>query len=59
VANAHPTVVEQATAQVRRNGTTDRLYLARGGFLGMNGNYSAGILEGMGHFHADALRVLG
>ena len=59
VANAHPAVVEQATAQVRRNGTTDRLYLARGGFLGMNGNYSAGILEGMGHFHADALRVLG
>jgi sucrose-6F-phosphate phosphohydrolase len=59
VANAHPAVVEQATAEARQNGTADRLYLARGGFLGMNGNYSAGILEGMGHFHADALRELG
>lgn len=59
VANAHPAVVELAAAEVRRNGTADRLYVARGGFLGMNGNYSAGILEGMGHFHAEALRVLG
>ena len=58
VANAHPAVVEQAAAAARHNGTADRLYLARGGFLGMNGNYSAGILEGMGHFHADALREL-
>lgn len=32
---------------------TDRLYLARGSFLGMNGNYSAGILEGVAHFHPD------
>lgn len=59
VANAHPAVVAQATAEARTNGTADRLYLARGGFLGMNGNYSAGILEGMGQFHADSLRELG
>jgi hypothetical protein len=59
VANAHPAVIKLASEEVRRNGMEDRLYLARGGFLGMNGNYSAGILEGMGHFHADALRVLG
>ncbi len=59
VANAHSAVVELAAAEVRRNGTADRLYVARGGFLGMNGNYSAGILEGMGHFHAEALRMLG
>jgi len=26
------------------------LYLAHGGLLGMNGNYSAGILEGVVHF---------
>ncbi|MCP9835247.1 HAD-IIB family hydrolase [Cyanobium sp. Aljojuca 7A6] len=58
VANAHPAVVEQATETARRKGTADRLYLARGGFLGMNGNYSAGILEGLGHFHADALSEL-
>jgi sucrose-6-phosphatase len=58
VANAQPAVVALALAEARRNGTANRLYLASGGFRGMNGNYSAGILEGMGHFHADALRVL-
>lgn len=58
VANAHPDVVAQATVAARHQGTANRLYLARGGFRGMNGNYSAGILEGMGHFHADALREL-
>jgi HAD superfamily hydrolase (TIGR01484 family) len=31
----------------------DKLYLAHGGFLGMNGNYSAGVLEGVAHYHAD------
>jgi hypothetical protein len=52
-------VVEQATAEARRLGTAEHLYLARGGFLGMNGNYSAGILEGIGHFHGHALSELG
>ncbi|ATX80130.1 hypothetical protein Ga0123461_1717 [Mariprofundus aestuarium] len=33
--------------------TASSLYLAHGGFLGMNGNYSAGILEGVAHFHPD------
>jgi hydroxymethylpyrimidine pyrophosphatase-like HAD family hydrolase len=59
VANAHPDVVELALAEVRRNGMADRLYVAGGGFRSMNGNYSAGILEGMDHFHSEALRVLG
>jgi HAD superfamily hydrolase (TIGR01484 family) len=58
VANAHPDVAAQAVAESVRLGTQDRLYLARGGFLGMNGNYSSGILEGIGHFHADAVREL-
>lgn len=30
------------------------LYIAQGGFLGMNGNYSAGILEGVAHFRPEA-----
>lgn len=30
-----------------------KLYLAKGDFLGMNGNYCAGILEGVAHFHPD------
>ena len=32
-------------------GTTSALYLAHGDFHGMNGNYAAGILEGLSHYH--------
>ncbi len=32
-------------------GNADLLHLAKGGVLGMNGNYAAGILEGVLHFH--------
>ena len=48
VANAD-TDIRARVAQV----PSDKLYLAHGGFLGMNGNYSAGILEGVAHYHAD------
>lgn len=50
VANADSDVVEQAQTQALQQGTMKSLYLAQGGFLGMNGNYSAGILEGVSHF---------
>lgn len=53
VANADSEVIEQAQAQARQQGTMKALYLAQGGFLGMNGNYSAGILEGVAHYHPD------
>lgn len=46
VANAQDTVRAEATA--RANPAT--LYLASGGLFGMNGHYSAGILEGLVHF---------
>jgi HAD superfamily hydrolase (TIGR01484 family) len=55
VANAHPDVAAQAMVASIQKGTTKRLYLAQGGYLGMNGNYSAGILEGINHFYAEAL----
>jgi len=53
VANAERGVAEQAQALVRQNRTSGSLYLAQGGFLGMNGNYSAGILEGIAHYHPE------
>ncbi len=56
VANAHPSVRQRARSEACRSGTSADLYLAKGDFLGMNGNYSAGILEGIAHFHPDALR---
>lgn len=51
VANAHPAVREEAVRVSNERGLAARLYCARGGFLGMNGNYAAGILEGVAHYH--------
>jgi HAD superfamily hydrolase (TIGR01484 family) len=51
VANAHASVRAEALRLAQERGFADRLYCARGGFLGMNGNYSAGILEGVVHYH--------
>jgi sucrose-6F-phosphate phosphohydrolase len=45
VANADGEVKKQA--EQAHKGT---LYIAEGGYLGMNGNYSAGILEGVAHY---------
>lgn len=48
VANAHPDV----SAAARRS-ADDRLYHAGGGYLGMNGCYAAGVLEGIAHYFPD------
>lgn len=50
VANADESVRRQAVALARAHGHPELLYLARGGWAGLNGNYSAGILEGLAHF---------
>ncbi len=46
-------LVANASDDVRRDALAfdGDLYLAQGGYLGMNGNYSAGILEGLVHYH--------
>ncbi|MDD2915075.1 MAG: HAD-IIB family hydrolase [Gallionella sp.] len=49
-------LVANADAQIRQlvaNGA-GCVYIARGGYLGMNGNYSAGILEGLAHYLPEA-----
>ncbi len=50
VRNAPPEVREEAERRAAESGRADRLYVARGGFLGMNGNYAAGVLEGLAHY---------
>lgn len=50
VANAQESVREAAVAGAVNSGHGSTLYLARGGLGGMNGNYGAGILEGVAHF---------
>lgn len=56
VANASSEIRQRAQQEARERGTEDRLYLARGGFCGMNGNYAAGILEGVAHYHPRTAR---
>jgi len=59
VANATETVRDEALRLAQFKGTGQKLYLARGGYRGMNGNYSAGILEGAVHFHPEVDGWLG
>ena len=50
VRNASEDVCRQAIEIASRKGNEFTLYLAEGGFMGMNGNYAAGVLEGLTHF---------
>lgn len=50
VANAGAEVQAQARETAAAKGHSEDLYIARGGLLGMNANYAAGILEGLVHF---------
>jgi HAD superfamily hydrolase (TIGR01484 family) len=54
VGNAEPSVRAAARAAARAAGYPDRLYLASGGYREMNGNYAAGVLEGLVHFVPEA-----
>jgi HAD superfamily hydrolase (TIGR01484 family) len=58
VANASEVVRTAALQQATAQGHSAALYLAHGGFQGMNGNYSAGILEGLAHFLPASLDFL-
>lgn len=59
VANSQPDVRALADRLSREAGHADRLYLAQGDFMGLNGNYSAGILEGIVHYHPDTVAWMG
>jgi HAD superfamily hydrolase (TIGR01484 family) len=51
VANAQPEVQAEACRRSEQAGWPDRLYVARGGYLHLTGNYSGGMLEGIAHYH--------
>lgn len=59
VANSQPQVRELANKLARDSGHADRLYVARGNFNGMNGNYAGGMLEGIAHYHPDTVDWMG
>jgi hydroxymethylpyrimidine pyrophosphatase-like HAD family hydrolase len=50
VANATDEVRHDVVREAKASGNADAIYLAKGGFNGMNGYYSAGILEGVVHY---------
>ncbi len=54
VHNARADVREEALSALKAKGMAKRLYLAQGEFLGMNGNYAGGVLEGLTHFVPEA-----
>ena len=47
-----------AIKHAKVNDETNSLYLAKGDFLGLNGNYSAGVLEGVVHYMPDFKKFL-
>lgn len=54
-------LVANADQEVRaavKEAAPDALYVAKGGFLNMNGNYSAGILEGIAHYRPELLPII-
>ncbi len=50
VANASNEVKQQALRLASEHGHPSQLYIARGGLHHLNGNYAAGILEGLAYF---------
>ncbi|MBI1195119.1 MAG: HAD-IIB family hydrolase [Gammaproteobacteria bacterium] len=59
VRNAAHEVRDAAVKALEEQGMRDLLYIARGDFMGMNGNYCAGVLEGVRHFIPEAGEWLG
>ena len=51
VANSQPAVRELASRLAGEAGHSRQLYIARGNFMDMNGNYSGGMLEGIAHYY--------
>lgn len=53
VNNANPELKKQISLEAKAANNLENLYLAQGDCLGMNGNYSAGILEGILHYYPE------
>jgi len=53
VANAHLEIKEKIQSEMNQVGLKDSIYIAQGKSSKLNGNYSAGILEGIFHYFPD------
>ena len=59
VANAHEDLKKSLLDDPQTSQSIPNLYVAKGDFLGLNGNYSSGIVEGICHYHPEYLTLLG
>jgi len=55
VANCSEDVRLEAISKAKAGGELENLYIAHGGLLNMNGNYAAGMLEGIAHYHPETI----
>lgn len=59
VKNASDEVRREALEGASHHGLSETLYVAHGDFMGMNGNYAAGVLEGLAHYVPDVKPWIG
>jgi sucrose-6F-phosphate phosphohydrolase len=58
VRNAADEVRQEAIVRLSRRLLTNCLYLPEGNFYGMNGNYAAGLLEGLVHYIPETAKLI-
>jgi hypothetical protein len=58
VKNAMDEVRKEAIEMLSDKHMIHRLYLPRGNFGGMNGNYAAGVMEGLVHFFPEIKKIV-
>jgi sucrose-6F-phosphate phosphohydrolase len=58
VKNAMDEVRKEAVEKLSDKHMLNRLYLPEGNFLGLNGNYAAGVIEGLFHFFAETEQLI-
>jgi sucrose-6F-phosphate phosphohydrolase len=58
VKNASEDVRKEAIDSLSDMRMTNCLYLPKGNFCGMNGNYAAGVLEGLAHFVPETKKII-
>ena len=58
VKNAREEVRKEAVGLLSEKNMMHRLYLPMGDFAGMNGNYAAGVIEGLVHFIPETSRLI-
>ena len=58
VKNATENIRKEALKRLSEKDLTNRLYLPQGNFFGMNGNYAAGVIEGLAHFMPETRELI-